>query len=539
MRFRIPSRLLALVAGLCSLALVGAAPLPAGALPVTTLTRFVALPAGAVVMDAAMSPSRGTLAVTYSVQNAGDNELWVAVRRSGAWAQPVRLSEPGTSAYNSGLDVGPFGDVVVAWVEQSDLPDVIVVRSVGADGAGDRRIISVDPYNSVHVASGNGETVVVWDQFFNTRQRVRAARAIGDGAFAAPEWVNPDDPNRSAAVTDVSAYSGAHVTLRMRGTVGGGGSAFYYTGWALHQPDGWHFFELSQSLVDNRPAVPSPVAVGASGNALILHGHDVDGSLQPKVTMFNADPALVLEPDAELDARLASPVAVGSPGSGIFEAILAGDQLVGLLNDAVATATVVSAGGTSADVVQAPEVCGTNWVLTESLDFVCYLLPDPFGSQVDLIDGDGNELGSMTPSDGATQVTARSIRASVPVLVVKEVRPGPDPQWLLDFGPGDVIEEPPPPPPAPTTFTQVKPAKVTGKLKVGKTLTAKPGTWTPAPTEVDYRWFANGKKIKKATKPKLRLVKALKGKKISVRITLTRPSITTKTVKVTRPGKVR
>ncbi len=41
------------------------------------------------------------------------------------------------------------------------------------------------------------------------------------------------------------------------------------------------------------------------------------------------------------------------------------------------------------------------------------------------------------------------------------------------------------------TITAVKP-KVTGKLKVGKTLTAKPGTSTPSTTTVKYQWLRNG-----------------------------------------------
>ena len=62
--------------------------------------------------------------------------------------------------------------------------------------------------------------------------------------------------------------------------------------------------------------------------------------------------------------------------------------------------------------------------------------------------------------------------------------------------------------------------KITGTPKVGKTLKAVPGTTDGA--TVKYQWLANGKAIKKATKPSLKLTKALKGKKVSVKATYPR-----------------
>jgi beta-glucosidase-like glycosyl hydrolase len=60
--------------------------------------------------------------------------------------------------------------------------------------------------------------------------------------------------------------------------------------------------------------------------------------------------------------------------------------------------------------------------------------------------------------------------------------------------------------------------KIKGKAKVGKKLTASKGKWT-AGTDFTYRWYANGKAIKKATKSTLKLTKAVKGKKITVKVT--------------------
>jgi hypothetical protein len=62
-----------------------------------------------------------------------------------------------------------------------------------------------------------------------------------------------------------------------------------------------------------------------------------------------------------------------------------------------------------------------------------------------------------------------------------------------------------------------KPA-ITGKARVGSTLKAKAGAWKPKP-KLSYQWYANGKAIKGATKASLKLKKAQKGKRISVKIT--------------------
>jgi hypothetical protein len=59
--------------------------------------------------------------------------------------------------------------------------------------------------------------------------------------------------------------------------------------------------------------------------------------------------------------------------------------------------------------------------------------------------------------------------------------------------------------------------KVTGKLTVGKKLTAKTAKWTKG-TTFTYKWYAGSKAIKGATGKTLKLTKSLKGKKIKVRV---------------------
>ncbi|MDX6346924.1 MAG: hypothetical protein QOF84_1714 [Streptomyces sp.] len=63
---------------------------------------------------------------------------------------------------------------------------------------------------------------------------------------------------------------------------------------------------------------------------------------------------------------------------------------------------------------------------------------------------------------------------------------------------------------------------IKGTAKVGNKLTAKPGTWSPAATSYGYVWKRAGKAISGATKSTYKLVKADKGKKITVTVTAKR-----------------
>ena len=68
------------------------------------------------------------------------------------------------------------------------------------------------------------------------------------------------------------------------------------------------------------------------------------------------------------------------------------------------------------------------------------------------------------------------------------------------------------------TFAKSPAPKITGSVRIGKTLKVVTGTWSPKPT-FTYQWYANGKKISKATKASFKLTKSLKGKRITVVVT--------------------
>ncbi|CAM3485539.1 carboxypeptidase regulatory-like domain-containing protein [Nocardioides dubius] len=80
--------------------------------------------------------------------------------------------------------------------------------------------------------------------------------------------------------------------------------------------------------------------------------------------------------------------------------------------------------------------------------------------------------------------------------------------------------------------------KITGTAKVGKVLTAKPGTWSPKPS-FSYQWLRNGKAIKGAKKAKYKLAKKDRGKRISVKVTGKKANYATVTKTSKRTAKVK
>lgn len=75
-------------------------------------------------------------------------------------------------------------------------------------------------------------------------------------------------------------------------------------------------------------------------------------------------------------------------------------------------------------------------------------------------------------------------------------------------------------------LTSVLP-RVTGTPSVGRTLTARPGTWRPSPVTLTYRWYRDGKAISGATRATYRLTSADRGSRIHVRVTGTKSGYVT------------
>ncbi len=61
--------------------------------------------------------------------------------------------------------------------------------------------------------------------------------------------------------------------------------------------------------------------------------------------------------------------------------------------------------------------------------------------------------------------------------------------------------------------------RISGKARVGSTLSVARGSWSPKPTSYAFQWLRNGKPVGGATKAKYAVKKADKGKKLTVRVT--------------------
>lgn len=71
---------------------------------------------------------------------------------------------------------------------------------------------------------------------------------------------------------------------------------------------------------------------------------------------------------------------------------------------------------------------------------------------------------------------------------------------------------------------------ISGTAKVGRTLTASRGTWSPTPSTVTYVWKAGSTTIKSSTSNQLVVPASAKGKQITVSVVGARSGYTTKTV---------
>lgn len=77
------------------------------------------------------------------------------------------------------------------------------------------------------------------------------------------------------------------------------------------------------------------------------------------------------------------------------------------------------------------------------------------------------------------------------------------------------------------TLTAAPTPTVAGTAKVGYTLTAKPGTWSPAPVTLSYQWYRSGTAISTAHSATYKLTSTDKGKRITVKVTGTKVGYTT------------
>ena len=79
---------------------------------------------------------------------------------------------------------------------------------------------------------------------------------------------------------------------------------------------------------------------------------------------------------------------------------------------------------------------------------------------------------------------------------------------------------------------------VSGKARVGRSVSAILSGWSGGTTS-SYRWLVDGKAVKKATAARLKVTRAMLGRRLSVRVRVTRPGYTSLTATSARTAKVR
>jgi ELWxxDGT repeat protein len=154
-----------------------------------------------------------------------------------------------------------------------------------------------------------------------------------------------------------------------------------------------------------------------------------------------------------------------------------------------------------------------------------------------------------TPStaDAGAQVTFRVSASGIggPNVVTADSAPvsvggvAPPPAATPKPSPKPAAKPSPKPTPTKPTLTVRRKAKLTGAARVGRNIKLTLPTFTQSKVKFTFRWYANGKRIKKQTKSSLKLKNAHKGKRISVTITATRTGYKPTTLTVRLSGKVK
>ncbi len=147
-----------------------------------------------------------------------------------------------------------------------------------------------------------------------------------------------------------------------------------------------------------------------------------------------------------------------------------------------------------------------------------------------------------TPADdptGTTYVpTAQDVGRTIRVQAIATAGAGWVPASAWSAATAPVAAAPVPPVVVQVLVNDRRPV-VKGTLRVGKVVRVTKGSWTPAPADLDYTWYAGGRRIRGAHRQWLLLREKLVGKRLTVEVTASAPAYEPLTVRTPRTGKVR
>lgn len=95
----------------------------------------------------------------------------------------------------------------------------------------------------------------------------------------------------------------------------------------------------------------------------------------------------------------------------------------------------------------------------------------------------------------------------------------------------------------PGRFAAKRKPDLSGRAQVARTLKVSPGSWSPSPRRVSYRWYAGGDRVKGADSRRLRLRPGMARERVAAEVTLKRRgyqarTVTVRTDRTVRPGRM-
>ncbi|MBB6626536.1 hypothetical protein H5V45_04280 [Nocardioides sp. KIGAM211] len=130
-------------------------------------------------------------------------------------------------------------------------------------------------------------------------------------------------------------------------------------------------------------------------------------------------------------------------------------------------------------------------------------------------DGSRPDVGSAFPAAGSNHgydLTFATGKTGMQPVYVYAINVGPGDNVLLGSTTVDVGTGPP-------RIRSTGAPRITGVMKVGRTLRATVGVWSVSDVDVTFRWLRDGKVIRGADARSYRLTPASRGKRITVRVT--------------------
>ena len=531
---------------------------PAGVPGAPTLPSrpLVDLGAGARNVKVQESPGGGTVAVVW--QNAAANQVWARVRTNGVWRKKVRLSPAAATATGPSMDLDSDGSLLVGWTEKKKRKIRVVARRLKGAVPGPRRVFNVRPTQAPQVGAGQFHDVIAWTARVGGVNRPFVSVDAGAG-FKKPTRItmaHETFPGTLRVNSDGPQAHLAHLTKDTKKRIA-------RSSWAVLDPQRTKNWRTLSNIGPRQrydtQAPEAPLITFHEGTRVVLAltneqiAEEIDlpespGQIPAVRQRWSAGVTWVSHPNPARGfgrwVELHNPPAVHTVDRVTHLRNIRGSVVAAHSGDQGLVSVLLRPGNKSFDLHSTSILSSCRpfpeWFLpalpstrTEPPALHCVDNEADSSAQV-LTDLYDNPIRRLAPQTRGT-VRARVPDPLVAALTVTEDLPGTnDPLWLHDVTPGGRDTALPR-----RTFTRTKAGRVKGKARVGRTLTAVPGTWRPGAAKVRYKWFVGKKRLKKQTARTLKVRKKMRGKKVRVKVTLIRDGYRNRTVTMRAKGKVR